>query len=60
MVQRFEDLDFAEGGDGHAFLLVVHQDTFERNELFRRLVHSLVDLTEPQSIGYEKSLKTIG
>jgi hypothetical protein len=27
MVQRLEDLDFSERGDGHAFLLIVHEDT---------------------------------
>ena len=31
MVHSLENFDLAQGGDGHALLLVMHKDTFEGN-----------------------------
>lgn len=31
VLERFKDLDFTQGRDWHAFLLVVHEDTLERH-----------------------------
>ena len=45
VLQRFENLDFSQRGNGHPFLLVVHQDTLESNGLSSLLVDGFMDLS---------------
>ena len=50
MIKRFEDFDFAQGGDGHSFFLVMHQDALQGNHFLRALLQCLVHLTVKPSI----------
>jgi hypothetical protein len=45
MAQSLEDLDLPERGHWHAFLLVVHEDTFERHESLGGFLNGLVDFS---------------
>lgn len=45
MMKRLKDLDLTQGRDRHAFLLIVHQDTFESDSLSGVFVEGLVNLT---------------
>lgn len=45
MVERFENLDFPESGDGHPFLLVVHENPLEGNDVSRTFLYRFMDLT---------------
>ena len=43
--KSFEDLNFSESGDGHPFLLVVHENPFEGNHLSCSFLDRFMDLT---------------
>lgn len=45
MFEGLEDLDLPESSHRHAFLLVVHQDTLQRNVSSGLLMDSFMDLT---------------
>ena len=46
MVERLQDLNLPQRGDGHALLLVVHENALERHRITFGLMHSFVHLTE--------------
>ena len=45
MVDGFENLNFPQRSDGHAFLLVVHKNTLQSDMIAIRAVHGLVYFT---------------
>lgn len=45
MFQSLEDLDFPERSNGHAFLLIMHENPLERNKCTISFVNSLVHLS---------------
>ena len=49
MAQSLEDLDLPKGSHRHAFLLVVHEDTFEGNKSLGGFLDGLVDFSNGQS-----------
>lgn len=43
MTQHLQDFDFSKSCDRYAFLLVVHEDPFERNDAFRNRVRCFMN-----------------
>lgn len=45
VVERFKNLDFSQGSDRHPFLLVVHENPLEGNDVPRTFLNRFMNLT---------------
>ena len=46
VLECFQDFDLTQSGNWHSFTFVVHEDTFQCDQVFCTLVECLVDFTE--------------